>query len=334
MSAPSKTVGLALSSREKRTNLWKQIRTSENFNIVVVYIVLFLLLSLFVPYFFSLKNMLGLGLSVSQIGMVACTMMFCLASKDFDLSVGSQVAFYGVLTALIVNTTDNFVLGVIGAVIAGVFIGLANGIFVTKIRVNALIATLAMMEIVRGAAYIISGGNAVGVVNMDFFMLGQSSILGLPTPIVITILCFLAFGFLLKNTAYGRNALAVGGNCDAAKLAGVDIDKVRIANFMIQGIICAIAGIILASRITSGQPNASLGFELSVISACVLGGVSLNGGKASIIGVVIGVLIMGTVENALNLLNIDSFYQYLVRGGILLLAVGADQYRQRLTEIN
>lgn len=259
-------------------------------------------------------------------------MMFCLASKDFDLSVGSQVAFYGVLTALVVNATGSFMLGILGALCAGLFIGLMSGIFVTKVRVNALIATLAMMEIVRGGAYIISGGNAVGVVNMNFFMLGQSAILGLTTPIVITIICFIVFGFLLKKTAYGRNALAVSGNSDAAKLAGVDVDKVRIANFAIQGAVCAVAGIILASRITSGQPNASSGFELSVISACVLGGVSLNSGKASIVGVAIGVLIMGTVENALNLLNVDSFYQYLVRGGILLLAVGADQYRQRLAE--
>jgi len=327
----NKTTELELPISRSATT-WSLIRSSENFNIIVVYILLFISLAIFVPYFFSLRNMVGLGLSISQIGMVACTMMFCLASKDFDLSVGSQVAFYGVLAALIVNATDSFILGIIGALIAGIFIGLMNGIFVTKVRVNALIATLAMMEIVRGGAYIISGGNAVGVVNMDFFMLGQSTILGMPTPIVITILCFVVFGFLLKNTAYGRNALAVGGNADAAKLAGVDVDKVRITNFALQGAICAIAGVILASRITSGQPNASLGFELSVISACVLGGVSLNGGKASIIGVAVGVLIMGTVENALNLLNIDSFYQYLVRGGILLLAVGADQYRQRLAE--
>ncbi|WP_319553865.1 L-arabinose ABC transporter permease AraH [uncultured Vibrio sp.] len=331
MTALNKTAEVMVSDKKNSTT-WTAIRYSENFNIIVVYIVLFIALSLFVPYFFSLRNMVGLGLSISQIGMVACTMMFCLASKDFDLSVGSQVAFYGVLAALIVNATDSFFLGIIGALVAGVFIGLMNGIFVTKVRVNALIATLAMMEIVRGGAYIISGGNAVGVVNMNFFMLGQSTILGVPTPIVITILCFALFGFLLKNTSYGRNALAVGGNSDAAKLAGVDVDNVRIANFAIQGIICAIAGVILASRITSGQPNASLGFELSVISACVLGGVSLNGGKASVIGVAVGVLIMGTVENALNLLNVDSFYQYLVRGGILLLAVGADQYRQRLAE--
>lgn len=331
MTALNKTAEVMVSDKKNSTT-WTAIRNSENFNIIVVYIVLFIALSLFVPYFFSLRNMVGLGLSISQIGMVACTMMFCLASKDFDLSVGSQVAFYGVLAALIVNATDSFFLGIIGALVAGVFIGLMNGIFVTKVRVNALIATLAMMEIVRGGAYIISGGNAVGVVNMNFFMLGQSTIFGVPTPIVITVLCFALFGFLLKNTSYGRNALAVGGNSDAAKLAGVDVDNVRIANFAIQGIICAIAGVILASRITSGQPNASLGFELSVISACVLGGVSLNGGKASVIGVAVGVLIMGTVENALNLLNVDSFYQYLVRGGILLLAVGADQYRQRLAE--
>ncbi len=133
----------------------------------------------------------------------------------------------------------------------------------------------------------------------------------------------------MNEMPHGKNALATGGNIHAVKLSGISVDKVRIINFTLQGLIAAYAGIVLATQLTSGQPNSAIQFELNVISACVLGGVSLNGGKATISGVVIGVLIMGTIENAMNLLNIDSFYQYLVRGSILLIAVGADQSKAR-----
>ena len=312
------------------SNIFSPFKQNENFNLALIYIVLFALVSLFVPYFFTTINLIGLMLSISQIGMVACTMMFCLAARDFDLSVGSQIAFFGVLVAIIVNYLESFLLGSFLTIIAGFLIGAINGVFVTKLRINALIATLASMEIVRGLAYIISGGQAVGVVDTNFFTLGMTSVLGLPIPVWVSLACFIIFGFMLRYTSYGRNTLAVGGNPDASRLSGIDVDRVRLMNFALQGVVCAVAGIILASRITSGQPNASIGFELNVISACVLGGVSLTGGRASIIGVFIGVMIMGTVENALNLLNIDSFYQYLIRGTILLLAVGADQYRQSM----
>jgi L-arabinose transport system permease protein len=197
------------------------------------------------------------------------------------------------------------------------------------LRINALITTLATMQIVRGAAFITSGGQAVGITNESFFSLGTSMWLGVPTPIWITVLCFIAFGVCLKKTVYGRNTLAVGGNPEASRLAGVNVERTRVFIFLVQGGIAALAGVILAARITSGQPNAAQGFELSVISACVLGGVSLMGGRATISGVVVGVLIMGTVENVMSLLNVDSFYQYVVRGAILLVAVLMDQLKNR-----
>ena len=152
---------------------------------------------------------------------------------------------------------------------------------------------------------------------------------GVPTPVWVAALCFVVFGVLLNKTIYGRNTLAIGGNPEAARLAGVNVNMTRIVIFLIQGVIAALAGVILAARITSGQPNAAQGFELNVISACVLGGVSLLGGRATISGVLVGVLIIGTVQNAMNLLNIDAFYQYLVRGAILLAAVLVDQLKNR-----
>jgi L-arabinose transport system permease protein len=261
--------------------------------------------------------------------MVACTMMFCLASRDFDLSVGSTVAFAGVLCAMVLNATGNTFIAIIAAVAAGAVIGFVNGAVIAYLRINALITTLATMEIVRGLGFIVSHGQAVGVSSDTFIELGGLSFFGVSLPIWVTLLCFIVFGVMLNQTVYGRNTLAIGGNPEASRLAGINVERTRVYIFLIQGAVTALAGVILASRITSGQPNAAEGFELNVISACVLGGVSLLGGRATISGVVIGVLIMGTVENVMNLMNIDAFYQYLVRGAILLAAVLLDQLKNR-----
>jgi len=310
----------------RRALMWTII---DDYSLIGIFIVLFAVLSVTVQYFFSWDNVVGLALSVSQIGMVACTMMFCLASRDFDLSVGSTVAFAGVLCAIVANATGSVTIGIAVSIVAGGLIGLINGAVIAKLKINALITTLATMEIVRGLAFITSQGQAVGVTSEAFFTLGSAELFGLPVPVWVTLGCFVLFGVLLNKTIYGRNTLAIGGNPDAARLAGVPVDRVRILIFLIQGVVAALAGIILASRMTSGQPNAGEGFELNVISACVLGGVSLMGGRASISGVLVGVLIMGTVQNAMSLMNIDAFYQYLVRGAILLIAVLVDQLKNR-----
>ncbi|WP_105531459.1 L-arabinose ABC transporter permease AraH [Solimicrobium silvestre] len=305
----------------------KQRRWLVEYSMPIGYAVLFILLSFTVENFFSTTNIIGLMLSVAQIGMVACTMMLCLASRDFDLSVGSTIAFAGVLGAIILEQTHSVALTVIGGLLAGALIGAGNGVLIAYLRVNALIATLATMLMVRGLAFIVSHGQAVGIANEDFISFGDTRLLGLPLPILVTAACFVVFGVLLNHTVFGRNTLAIGGNPEAARLAGVKVERLRVWIFLLQGLITAMAGLILASRITSGQPNAAQGFELDVISACVLGGVSLQGGKARIFGVLIGVLIMGTLENVMNLMDVDAFYQYLMRGLILLIAVLLDQLK-------
>ncbi|CAL8472994.1 MULTISPECIES: L-arabinose ABC transporter permease AraH [Caballeronia] len=323
----TETVANALiPQKNDKQKWWQQI---TEYSLIVIFVVMFLTMSLTVDHFFSIENMLGLALSISQIGMVACTMMFCLASRDFDLSVGSTIAFAGVLCAMVLNATDNTAIAIVAAVAAGAVIGFVNGAVIAYLRINALITTLATMEIVRGLGFIVSHGQAVGVSSDTFIALGSLSMVGISLPIWVTLACFIVFGVLLNQTVYGRNTLAIGGNPEASRLAGINVERTRVWIFLIQGAVTALAGVILASRITSGQPNAAQGFELNVISACVLGGVSLLGGRATISGVVIGVLIMGTVENVMNLLNIDAFYQYLVRGAILLAAVLLDQLKNR-----
>lgn len=296
---------------------------------LVVLTILFIGCSVGVDNFFSWANMKGLALAVSMTGMVACTMLFCLAAGDFDLSIGSVVACAGVIAAVVMNRYGSIAVGVAAALGFGALVGLVNGFVVATLKINALITTLATMQIVRGLGFIVSGGTAVGIGHEAFFLLGNSAFLGVPTPVWITAACFVVFGFLLNRTVFGRDTLAVGGNAEAAHLAGISVERVKIAIFTAQGAMAAFAGIVLASRVTSGQPNTSQGFELEVISACVLGGVSLTGGIGSMGFVIAGVLIMGIVQNAMNLLNVPTFYQYVARGLILLAAVLFDRWKRR-----
>ncbi|MHA3979147.1 L-arabinose ABC transporter permease AraH [Halovulum sp. GXIMD14794] len=295
--------------------------------LLVIFALAFAIVSLTVPNFLTERNMLGLLQSVVTVGVVACTMMFCLAGRDFDLSVGSTVAFTGMMVVMASNATGSIAVGIVVALAAGAAVGFFNGFVIAKFRINALITTLATMQIVRGLALISSDGRAVGINDPAFYQISLSKAFGVPTPIWILAILFIVFGFILNRTVFGKNTLAIGGNPEASRLAGVDVDRMRILIFTLQGVTCAIAGILLASRITSGQPNAATGLELAVISACVLGGVSLAGGRATMTGVIIGVMIMGIAENVMNLLNIQAFYQYVVRGVILLLAVLLDNLR-------
>ena len=300
----------------------------ERMGMLAILILLLIGTSIFVPNFFSAVNMRGLALSVATVGIIACTMLFCLAAGDFDLSVGSVVALAGVIAAVVINRTHSITLGVGAGVLAGGLVGVVNGTVIARLGINALITTLATMQIVRGFSYIVSDGKAVGVGQSAFFALGITSFLSVPTPVWIMIACFVVYGVLLNKTIFGRNTLAIGGNAEAARLAGIGVVKTKIIIFTLQGVMAAFAGVILASRMTSGQPATAQGLELQVISACVLGGVSLTGGVGTITGVIVGVLIMGTVQNAMNLLNIAPFYQYVASGSILLAAVLFDRLKQ------
>jgi L-arabinose transport system permease protein len=258
-------------------------------------------------------------------------MLFCLASGDFDLSPGAIVALSGVLAAVVTNQTHNVALGFAAGMAAGGIVGYVNGFVIARLGVSAMIATLATQQIARGLTFISSGGSAVGVSDARFYKLGSTMVAGVPLPVWLMVVCFVVFGFLLNRTIFGRNTLAIGGNAEAAKLAGIDVARTKVIIFTLMGVASGFGGIILASQMTSGQPNEGMGLELRVISACVLGGVSLTGGVGTMFGVIIGVLIMGTVQNVMNLMNIEPFYQYVASGVVLLAAVLLDRLKQRRT---
>ena len=313
-----------------KQGLIKPLRTLlDTSGLIAIFIVLFIALAVAIPDFLTSRNMVGLLLSVTIIGTIATTMMMVLALGEVDLSVASIVAFAGVSAAVITSASGSVLIGALGGIAAGALVGVFNGFVVARFGINSLIATLAAMEFVRGLAYITSGGDAVMITVPGFFELGSASFLGLTLPVWTMIICFVIFGFVLNLTAFGRNVLATGGNPEAAALAGVNVRRLKIIVFGLQGLVAGIAGVLLTSRMGLGDPNTSMGLELAVISACVLGGVALSGGVASITGVLVGVLIMGCVQNAMGLLNVPTFYQYLVRGAILLLAVLFDRWKQQ-----
>ncbi|RYG46559.1 L-arabinose ABC transporter permease AraH, partial [bacterium] len=278
--------------------------------------------SMFVPNFLSGNNLIySLGLSLTTTGIVACGMLFALAAGDFDLSVGSVAAFGGMVSAVLLSKGMGPVPAVLLSLVAGLLIGAINGFVIAVCGINALIATLATMQIVRGLAYILNDGNSIGVSNPGFAALGTGTPLGVPMPIWVLLLCLVGFGLLLHRTVYGRNSLAIGGNREAAHLAGVPTRKVQIWIFALLSMLAALAGVVSTAQQQLGDPKSMQGLELRVISACVLGGVSLTGGVGSIGHVVVGVLIMGTVQNVMDLKSVPTFYQYLISGAILLAAV-------------
>ena len=282
------------------------------------------------PQFMSKDNMISLGLQVSSIGVVACTMLFCLAAGDFDLSVGSTFALGGMVGVLIGNSTGSLFLGVLGAIGVGIVVGLINGTVVAKFKINALITTLATMQIVRGLTNILGHGTPQTASKPGFDFLGNQAYLSIPLPIWIMAFFFILFGILLNRTVFGRNTLAIGGNKEAALLAGIQVDRTKIAIFALSGMAAAFAGVVAASRLVVASNNAGEKLELQAISACVLGGVSLSGGIGTMSGTVVGVLIMGIVENVMRLRNIDAFYQLVVTGTILLMVVLFDRVKLKL----
>lgn len=296
---------------------------------VAVAVACFLIFALSVPGFAGAGNLADVLVAVSTVGIVACTMLFCLAAGDFDLSVGSTVALAGVLSALLINKTHNLAVALLVPVGVGALIGAVNGFLVARVGINALIATLATMQIVRGAARIVTNGSSIGVSDAAFMGLGQFKLGPIQSPVLFMVLFFVAFGLLLNRTIFGRNTLAIGGNSQAARLAGIDVVKTKMGIFALQGLAAAFAGVVLASRVTSGQPSAGEGLELQVISGCVLGGVSLTGGVGTISGTIAGVLIMGMVKNAMDLKNVPTFWQLVATGAILLAAVLLDRFKNR-----
>jgi ribose transport system permease protein len=308
-----------------------RLNWQEATGLLAIYLILVIVLSVFSPYFLSVNNFLNILVAISTIGIMSVAATMVIVSGGIDLSIGSVVAIAGVMVSQLSQVMPMF-FAVLAAIMIGVLIGCINGIAVTRFNINPLIATLGMMSIVRGFAFVFSGGLTHDIFDEGFGFLGRGYLFGIPFQVIVMIILFLLVYWVMRSTTFGRAIYAVGGNAQAARLAGIPVRNLRMTVYILSGLSAALGGIFLASQLSAGAPQAATGIELSVIAAVILGGSSLNGGKGTIWGTLLGVLILGTLNNGHTLLNVSSYYQDVARGLVLLLAVGLDQLRLRLTK--
>lgn len=292
---------------------------------ILALIALCVLISIITPRFLTLVNITNVLTQVSVNAIIAVGMTFVILTGGIDLSVGSILAICGAVSAVIVKSTGNIFLAIIIPIIIGAVVGLFNGFIISRCKLQAFVATLATMTIFRGLTYVYTKGNPVSSLTMTYNNIANTKIGIIPLPVIFTIIITIAAYHFLSNTVFGTHLYALGGNEDSARLSGINTNKVKTIAYIVCGTTAAISGIIATSRIGSASPNAGTGFELDAIASVVLGGTSLLGGEGSVLGTIIGALIIGVLNNGLNLINVSPFYQQIVKGIVILLAVLADK---------
>lgn len=293
----------------------------------LAFLVLFIVLSFSSPVFLTAKNLINVIRQISVIGIISVGMTFVIITGGIDLSVGSMVAITAVVATSFATEENSYpLIMVIGiGLLVGLVFGLFNGFFVAKMSVPPFIATLATMTIARGLAMVYSNGRNIIGVKDTYAVIGKGNLGGLPLPVIIFIVVVLIGIFILNFTKFGRQVYAVGGNEMSAIVSGINAVNVKFLCYVISGLTSAIAAIVLSARIQTGQPAGALGYELDAITAVAIGGTSLSGGVGSILGTVIGMLIIGVMTNGLDLLNVSSYYQQVIKGVIILVAVLTDR---------
>ncbi|WP_343841214.1 ABC transporter permease [Faecalicatena contorta] len=312
----------------KQTIVKKKLTTEVA--LLIVLVIMLIVFSILSPYFFSLSNFMKVGLYTAQMGVMAGGMTLVLLSGGIDVSVGSVMALVGIIAGLIMQSGGNTFLAVAAGILAGGVCGLANGMIITKGHVNAFITTLGTMTIIRGLAQIFSGGKTILIQNTTYNAIGRKYIFGiLPLPVLIMIVVFILFWFILKYTKFGRQVYSIGGNEKSAYLSGIKVIPTYLWIYIIMGFCAGISGIMLSAQSGAGIPSAAAEINMETISAVILGGTSLSGGKGKLIGTVMGVLILAILSNGLNLLSVPSFYQEVIRGVVLIMAVIFDMMKER-----
>ncbi|MEK6570924.1 MAG: ribose ABC transporter permease, partial [Bacteroidota bacterium] len=288
----------------------------RDYGIAIAFVAEVLIFSQLSEYFFTTDNILNITLQISIIAIIAVGMTFVILTAGIDLSVGAVVAFTGIITTSVLKIdaplTVAFPLALAVGLLLGAASGAVAGIFITRFNITPFIVTLALMTIWRGAGYMYTDGRPIWGLPDEFSFLGSGRLFSVPVPTLLMVVVYTVAYAILAHTQFGRHVYAVGGNKEAARLAGIDSNGVIMRVYIICGTLSALSGILLASRVNSGQPNAGLSYELDVIAAVVIGGTSLFGGRGTIIGTFIGAMLIGVLRNGLNLMNVGSYVQSVV----------------------
>ena len=323
MSSDAGTAAVAAAAEARRRRF--EIR---DLGIVLAFLALFIALSIATDTFLTQRNLLNILDQSAPLGIVACAVTICIVAGIFDLSTGAIFAVAAVVAAKMANATDPWI-GLLAGVLAGLGLGILNGIVVHYTRINSFIGTLATSIVYRGIAILITGGMIVTVTDEAFSKPGTEELLDAKYSVWVFLAFFAFTAFLLARTTFGRYVYAVGGNPEAARLSGVRVGLVRGACFALSGFAAGLAGVLAAARTSSAQADLGMGLELSAIAAAVVGGTSILGGEGAVWRGVMGVLTLAIIGNGFDLLSIDTTYQQLVQGVLILLAVAVDQLVRR-----
>ncbi len=297
---------------------------------LLVLLILCVAMTILSPYFLSVSNMMNILLATSTIGVLAIAATYVLSSGGLDLSIGSVMGLSGVVgAAFAVNLGMPTPVAVLATLAAGTLAGLVNGLIITRAFVPAFIVTLGMLGIARGLALVISDGRVIYGLPNAMVYIGQGRPLGIPMPVIIFLATALITHLVLAYTRFGRHTLAIGDSENAARTAGINVRRHRLVLYMLSGGLAGLAGLLYSTRINSGDPTAGIAYELTAITAAIIGGTNLFGGRGSILGTMVGALIMGVLQNGLNLLAVQSYYQQMAIGSVLILAVFIDQWQLR-----
>lgn len=314
-----------IKSFQVENNIQTRFKNFGQYGIFLAFAVICLVLAMITPRFFTVSNLMTIGNQVSINALLAFGVTFVIITGGIDLSLGSMVAVTGVVAASFAHPdTYPLIIPVLVGLAAGSAMGAFNGLVITKSKVPPFIVTLGTMTIGRGLALILSNGRPVSNLSDSFNFIGGGNIFGIPFPIIILIVAFAVCSMILNKTVLGRYMYAVGGNEPAARASGIRVTNVKMWVYSICGLLSAMGGILLTSRITTGQPNAGAGFELDAIAAAIIGGTSTSGGTGTMTGTLIGALLIGVISNSLDLLNVTSYYQQVVMGAIIIGAVVLD----------
>ena len=289
-----------------------------------IVILLAVIMGFLSPVFFTVNNIMNVLRQVCVATIVACGFSMILGLGDIDLSVGSTMGLTGIVMAMLMVRGVPVVLAILAGVVLGVLIGVVNAFFITRFGLVAFIVTMATQQVIRGSCYLITGMLPITNLPESFVVIGQGYVGAIPIPVFIMILMVAVSWILINRTKFGRYLLAMGGNPQAALVSGINIVKVRYQAFMLSGAIASIAGLMLTSRAASAQPSAGLNMEMDAIAASVIGGTAMNGGKVNMIGAFFGALLVGVVNNGLNLMGVDSNWQTVSKGILIIIAVVLD----------
>lgn len=319
---------VSVNKSKNRYRLFKGGFKTE-YNLIFVLAILFIIFSITSPVFFTESNIKTLLRQASVYGVIAIGMSFVIMSSGIDLSVGAIVGLSGVIVAMNIVSGMPVALAVLISVIAGTSIGLLNGILVHDGKVPAFIATMGTMTVVRGIIMLITGAKMISGLPKSFTGIAQMTILGIPFLFVAWLVVIAVASFIIKKTIFGRNIFAFGSNKEAARLSGINVRWTTYSVYIFSAFVCSIAGILLTARLGNGVPTAGSGYELDAIAAAVVGGASLDGGEGSVVGTVLGAMIMATLRQGGTLLGINAFILEILIGSLIVIAVLLDKFRKK-----